>query len=355
MITRRPRAILLINGDEIDGWTEIETEENEYAAPDTVRVKIAMSGTQADRGPAWWAAVENAEIEVLLGRPTDPDSFTAADLTSVFVGRVDAVSLDWVERLIHLDGRDFTGELMDARASAKFVNLTSSQIAAQIGAKYGLAVEATPTSEKAGKYYEIDHVGLQDERTEWDLLNALAAHEGFVVYVSGRTLYFKERPSLDANPAFLITRHEATADATESGNYEVLTTERTLTVAGDITVKVHSWNTKQKKRFTKTARRSGRGGGKAHTYEYTIAGLTADQAQKRADAILVDLSRHAMRLHYEGPGRETLHISDIILLQGTGTAFDQPYYPERIVRVISKDAGLTWMIDAKNRATEDDA
>lgn len=352
--TRRPRAILTIAGDEIEGWLEIETEENEFSAPDSVRVTFGMGALPADRGPKWWSRIEDAEIEVFLGRPTDPKAFTTADLASVFVGQVDVVTLDWVERTITIDGRDKTGDLMDAKVSAKYVNLTASQIAEKIGAKYGLQVDATPTTTKAGRYYQIDHVDLQDERTEWDLLTSLAGHEGFVVYVSGRTLHFKERPGLDTTPTFLISRNEASATATESGNYEILRTERTLTVAGDISVKVRSWNAKQKKSFTKTASRGGRGGGKARRFEYTIPGLTADQAQKRADSILADLSRHAMRLSYEGPGRETLRISDIILLQGTGTDFDQPYYPERITRTISKDGGFRWSIDAKNRAAGED-
>lgn len=350
-ILRHPRGALRVNGDDIEGWLSIETEENEFSTADTFRITLSMSGLPLDRGPKWWMETQKAEVEIFMGLPANPDAFGAGDLTSVFFGEVDAVEADWVARVINISGRDLTARLLDDKTSEKFVNLTASEIVEKFAAKHGLTPEVTKTTTKAGRYYQIDHVDLQDERTAWDIVSWLAHEEGFAAYVRGRTLYFGPRSTADDQPAFIITRREADQNEPERGNYTRLATYRDLGVAGDIHVTVKSWNAKQKKGFTRTA---GSGGGEAKRYSYTIPGLSPDQAKDKARAILDDLSRHALRLEYEGAGRVDLHVSQTILLQGTGTGWDQVYFPEAIRRTLNKGEGLSWSISAKNRATDDE-
>lgn len=351
--TRRPRGAITVNGEEVEGWLEIETEENEFSAPDSFRVSLAMAGLPLDRAAKWWSEIDSPEVEIFAGLPSDPDAYSSADLTSIFFGVADAVEFNWNERVIVVTGRDLTGRLIDDKTAEKFVNLTASEIVAKFAAKHGLEAEITATTEKAGKFYQIDHVDLQTDRTAWDLITWLAQREGFAAFVRGKKLHFGPRPTLDDAPAFIIRRSEATYEEPENGNFVRLATFRDLAVSGDIRVTVKTWNPKRKKAYTKTAS-AGRSGGQTKDYSYTVPGLTPDEAEARAKSILADLSRHALRLEYEGLARATLHIGEVILLEGTGTVFDQTYFPDLIVRRLSKSDGFTWTINAKNRAAEDE-
>jgi len=87
-------------------------------------------------------------------------------------------------------------------------------------------------------------------------------------------------------------------------------------------------------------------------YAYTIAGLDPDQAQKKADQIRDELTRHQMRMSFEGPADNDLQMGNTIVLTGTETTFDQVYYPESISRHLSREGGYGWEVEAKNHLPE---
>lgn len=360
----QPRAIVQVDGSTHLDLIGFETEVNEFTAPDTFSATFPISGLPKDHDAAWWSAAEGVDIEIFAGRPRDGASFAAGDLTSIFVGKVDDVAVDWTERTLTINGRDLTAPLVDTKTSEKFTNKTSSEIVEALAGKYGMTPKVTATTTKVGKFYTIDHVDLKDERTEWDLVTWLAREEGFRVFVKGRELHFEPIPTSAAGEPFVIKRVAADAGQTESGNYVTLRTSRTLTVASDLKVTVKSWNSKKKRSFTATAQRKGkatgvgRGGGQKHKqeYSYTIPGLDLDQAQKRANQILAELSKHAMKLGFDGPAEEGLHVSDTIRLEGTGTAWDQVYFPESIHRTFDagEDGGYGWSVQAKNQPPENE-
>jgi phage protein D len=348
MEVRQPRGLVKINGARVDGWTAIETEENDYVQPDNFTVDFAMSALAKETDAAWFASQATLDFEIFIGFPADGENFNEAELDSMFFGRADDIDFDWLTGKIRVTGRDLTARLMDHKSSEKHVNLTASQIARKVAAKYGLTPVVTETSTKAGKLYQLDKVDLQVQRTEWDLLTWLAQEEGFVCYTQGRELHFEPRPPEGQASPYVVKRVAETEALTQSGNYVSLSTGRSLTVARDIKVTVRSWNSKRKRAFERVARRSG-GGGDVQEYNYTIAGLDPDQAQKRAQQILEDLSKHQMRLAFEGPADNELRLQKTIRLEGTETAFDQVYYPESIIRALSKDEGYTMDVRAKNQ------
>lgn len=346
---RRPRAIIQVNGEDLDGWLRWESDENEFYTADTATVTFGMSALPKDRGRAYWASLEKAEIEIFAAANA-PDEFTVADLDSVFAGVVDQVSFDWVDGTISLTCRDLTSRMIDTKTSEKFVNLTASKVVEQIAAKHGLNPVVTATSEKVGNLYQREQVDLQAERTEWDLLTWLANQEQFVVYVRGRDLHFEPKPQAGSAGSFVIEIKEV--EGIEEGNFESFSTSRDLGLSSEIKVTVKSWNTKAKKAFTRTATRKGRGRGDKIERSYTIPNLTPEQTQARANQLLAELSKHAMRLDFGGPASGALHIEDVIEVRGTGTAFDQVYYPESIVRSMAFEGGYTWAVGAKNTSPE---
>lgn len=357
---RQPRGLVKVNGAVVTGWTEFEAEQNEFYSPDTFRVSFAMSDLPKENGAAWFAAQGRLEVELFVGFPADPDHYSPGELTSIFFGVADEPSFEWDVLTIEITGRDLTADLIDHKTSEKYVNSTASQVATKLAQKYGLKPVVAATQTKVGRYYTRDLVNLQDDRTEWDLLTFLAREEGFAVYVKGRELHFEPKTAGKGEP-YLIRYTPASADGPPTLNGVRLTTSRALTVARDIEVTVTSHNSKKKLSFKAVSRRSktqkGPGAaGSVQKYSYSIPGLTQDQAQKRADQIRDELAKHEMKLRLEGPADNLLWITDAILLEGTGTAFDQTYFPQSIIRRLKagdgEDGGYSWMVEAKNHSPE---
>lgn len=342
-----PRAALLLDGQEVAGLVSFSTHQNEFTTPDEFSAVLAIGQLSQANGVAWLDGLQRgADAEIRCGAVTNAASFSSGDLPSVFVGVLDKIRTDWVAGLVHLDGRDLTAKLNDAKTSEKYINQTASQVAETLAAKYGLDTDVTATSEKVGALYKADHVDLKSERTEWDVLTWLARQSGFVTYTDGKTLYFGPRKT---PPPFVITR-SAIQGAIEAGNYVALDTDRTLTVSGDIKVTVKSWNHKAKKAYVATAKAAGAGKG-TQEFAYSIPGLTKDGAQKVADQKLAELTQHARCMSYEGPAFP-LKISDRVQVEGTGTGADVIFYPDSISTEWSV-GGYDLTLSAKNLPTED--
>ncbi len=348
---RAPRSVVKVNGQPMGGWLEWSWEANSLFQADTFSCAFAMSrlpdGFKAD----WWAAQTSIDVEFLVGFPQDPAAYSASDLTSVFAGRVDDPAFDWDRGVISVSGRDLTAAFLDNKTAEKFPNQTASQIATTLAGRRGLTPVVTATKTKVGRFYQIDKVRMESDRTEWDLLTYLAREEGFIVYVQGKELHFAPRPTDDAG-AYQVVWTPAAAGAPPSADHLRIRTSRSLTVAKDLVVIVRTWNAKSKKAFTRKATRNRAHGGTPQQYVYTIPGLTAEQAQQRANDLLAELTRHEMKLSFEGPAENGLGKAQMIKLSGTGTAFDQTYYPDTISRTFSVSDGYRWSVSAKNHSPE---
>lgn len=342
---RQPRSLVKIGGEIIQGWESWRAEANTFHDPDLFEVKFAVSALQSGRGVEWFGAQLRLDVEILAGFPADANAYSASELSSVFYGRVDDVSVDWETQTLTVSGRDLTSVFLDAKTSEKYVHKTASQVATLLSGKYGLTPKVTTTKALIGRYLQQDNVALQDQRTEWDLLTWLAREESFACYVKGRELHFEPKPT-GKQPAATIRWSREDADVVR------LTTTRVLTVSRNIEVTVRSWNAKQKKAFTRKATKTKSGATDTQKYSVSIPGLTPEEAQQRANQILAEKSIHEFRIEVEMPADLITSISDTIKLTGTGTAWDQVYFPESIVRTMSMDGGFEMTISAKNSSPE---
>jgi phage protein D len=349
---RRPRSIIKVNGQVIAGWESWTWDGNSLYQADTFDALFPMKDLPPKFGPVWWAAQTDLDIEIFVGFPANADSFSASDLESIFAGRVDDASFDWPRQCISIAGRDMTAGFLDNKTSEKFPNQTASQIATMLAGRRGLTPVVTATKTKVGRYYQIDNVRMEDDRTEWDLLTWLAREEGFIVYVKGKELHFE--PRAKGGDVFRVVWRPAEPGKPMSTDFTSVKTVRTLTVARDLTVIVRSWNSKAKRAFEKKATRNRPKSPNKQQYVYSIPGLTPQQAQERANQLLAELSRHEMKLSVEGPAENALGKAQVIQLSGTGTAFDQTYYPDVIRRSFdaSEGGGYRWSISAKNHSPE---
>ncbi|AJG19078.1 phage late control D family protein [Cupriavidus basilensis] len=359
---RQPRGAVKVNGVLINGWVEFELENNAFYSADTFRCTFAGALLPPDRDAAWFSEQQDMFVELFIGFPSDPVNYGPSDLKSWIYGQADDVVIDPVTNTVTVPGRDLTRVFIDTKTTQKWPNQTASQIATALAQKHGLTPMVETTTTRVGKYYEIDHVNLTDERSEWDILNYLADIEGFRVWVRGQSLYFQPPPDPKTTAPYRIVYEVATgADGVPKANFEALKMRRALTVSRGIQVKIRSWNKKYAKGFAvsypsnvKTIRvgSSALGSG-AQIYSRTIPNLTQEQALQRAQSWYQQIVAHEMRL--EGlamPGDNDLDTTSILDFSGTGTAFDQQYFPDTIHRSMNFDGGYDMTITAKNHSPE---
>lgn len=348
---RQPRSVVKVNGERLDAvsW---RVECNALHQADTFSVTFALSAMPAGKDRAWWASEGKIEVEIFAGFPADVDQFDESELKSLIVGRIDDVDLNPGTRSVQVSGRDYTADLIDTKTSEKFPENRASDIVSKIAARHGLTPNVEATTTKVGSYYKRDHVRLQDNSTEWELLTWLAREEGFTVFVRGKELHFKPKPE-DAKPRVFKWVDPTSTEGSPKFEATDLNFSRSLTLAKDVKVTVRSWNSKAKKAYTKTAKRTHpKGSGELQEFSYVIPNLTPEQAQQRANKLLAELSQHEMKVEIAGPADNDLTISDRIEIRGTGTAFDQVYYPESITLSMSDREGYGWQIAAKNHSAD---
>lgn len=361
--TRQPRGMVRLNDEAGTGWVSFEVESNTFYQADTFRVDFAISALPASSNADWFSRQSVILVELLAGFPPDPENYSRADLDSLILGLVDDVSFDPIARTITLSGRDLTSRLIDAKTIEKWPNLTASQIATQLAVAHGLVPKVTKTTTKAGSYYQIDHVRVQTgERSVWDLLTWLAHEENMQVYVKGKELHFEPFTKPTDNPYLLQWQDPYDEQGFPVFNGTSLTFSRNLTLAKDIIVEVRSWNVKNKKGFTKRAQATHNKNtvlkgaaqpyGEAQVYSYVYPGLTPDQALKKAQTLLAEITQHEMILDATLPADSLLTTRNVIQVTGTGTAFDQIYYPDSIRREMGMDSGYRMSVHAKNMNPE---
>jgi phage protein D len=350
---RQPRLKVTVNGAPLTGVLEAEVTNASHFASDTFRVLASSTGLPAAFSPAYWGLSVGDQVAVLVG--FSDASGNVASPTQLILGQVDDIEYDPIKRTLALSGRDLSAPMIDTKTNEKFQNLTSSEIAKQIAGRHGLTASVQATKIKAGSFYDIDNALLTQEQTEWDLLIYLAQHEGFDVWVSGNVLYFQP-PPVNTAPPYKITCPGPKGNVTPSNAVDIKLS-RSETLAKDIIVKVQSWNQKQQKAFVVTyhvsqAFKSQRTGGKAQTYSYTVPNLDRNQALALAKSMAEDITRNERVLTASLPGDNLLTTRCMVQLTGTGTAWDQKYYPDTVSRRISFDGGYRMDLRAKNHSTQ---
>jgi len=356
---RQPRGQVKVGGVLVHAWEEWTVDNNSFFGADTFRVTLVASALEQTNSVNWFSRQKSLEVEILAGFPTSPANPQDAEMETLIVGNVDDMDFNPASGTLSLSGRDLSARLIDNKtAPVAFRNQTSSDVAAALAKKYGLGAIITPTKTKVGTYWDQDHIGLTDQRSEWDVLTYLASQEGFVALVKGRDLIFGPSPFEEPPKSFYVLEWDATTGRPKF-NGSNLSLKRTLTVAKGVSVTASSFQTKNKKSITSVYPRKTKGVGigqaKAEVQEYKLrlppnkSVLEVEKAAKRRhDEILA----HELTLSAMLPADHSLDIKTAIKVQGTGTAFDQTYYPDAIVRTMSMEAGYSMEVRAKNRAPE---
>ena len=348
---RAPRLRVVSDNKPLPGVIKASWTDNNYYQTSHFNLSFAASA-----GPLGWWDVEPPlmiEIDVSLD---DGNSWTP-----MLTGEVDHIQFHIETGLIEMEGRDLSARLVEAKTQESFVNKTSSEVAAILAERHHMQTNITKTTTLVGRYYEADHTDMslgQFSRTttEWDLLIYLARYEGFDCFMTGNTLNFIPTPLPSANPYVI---QWTPPNSVPRANAITISMERSLTLAKDVQVKVMSWNGRQGRGFTKTARAIGgkaaiataSSGGKPTTtqqYVFVIANLDEATAQKKANEFAHEISLHERVVNVSMPGDVTLTPRNMFKLQGTQTSFDQVYFCASIDRSISFEEGYRQSIRLKN-------
>lgn len=359
---RQPRGAVKVNGELITGWTLFEIDNNGFFSADSFRCTFANAALPVDRNAAWFSEQQDMFVELFIGFPPDANSYTPAQLQSWIYGQVDDIDLDPVTNTIEVTGRDLTRLMIDTKTTEKWPNKTSSQIATLIAQAHGLTPVVQATTTKAGKLYAIDFVNLAVEHSEWDILTYLADKEGFRAWVRGQSLFFQPVPDpTKTEPYEMVWQPRTTERGVPVANFEMLKLQRSLTVSRGIQVVIRSFNAKTGKALTvafppnkpKSIKvgKSTVGQG-SQVYTKTIPGLDRAAALQRAQNWYQQLVAHEMKMQFAFPGDNSLDVTSIVKLSGTGTAWDQNYYPDSISRVMTVNGGYALSGHAKNHSPE---
>jgi phage protein D len=362
--TRTPRGIVKLGGVAVATWREWTVDNNSFFGADTFKVSFALSALDEEHSADWFSNQKSIEIEILAGFPIDPANPQPSEMVSLIVGHVDDIDVDLAARTLKLAGRDLSAQLIDNKTAPEaYKNQTASDIANQLAAKYGLTPIVTATTEHVGTYWDQDHVGIHDQRSEYDVLSYLASQEGFVLIIKGRSLYFGISPFLETPKEFYVLDWD-TSTGRPNFTGKQLSFTRALTIAKGVTVTATSFQTKHKHAITASYPKGSKGiaagratsvGGATQNHKIRLGpNKSVLEVEKAAHKRYDDIVAHEMKLSVTLLGDHYLDVQKAIKVQGTGTAFDQVYFPDSIIRTMNLDSSYMMEVRAKNSAPENE-
>ncbi len=354
----QPRMRLLANGVALP-VLQADVRQTGYYGSSKFSATLAAFGDAA-HGPAFWAGSDTYDVELQGGflAPGAPEG--SAAWQSLFMGTADEeLEIDLDRGTVLLQGRDYSGKLMDAKTAETFSNQTLAQIATTLAGRAGLQADVASTSQLAGQFYEIDHARTSHDTfsrssSYWEMITYLAQQEGYDVWVDGKTLHVQPKDAATGGPAFTVQSGQpsltGSADYGRVANVQRLTLVRRPALAKDVHVTVKSWGAKTKAMVSAMA------GPASATQKVvkTFPNLTQAQCSVIAANIRAELGRHERNVQFGMPGEFTLRPRAPIAVQGTGTAFDTTFFISEIDRSYSSKAGFWQTVMARNLPPEAD-
>lgn len=332
--TRKPGVQVTANGMLLPNVAAATVQSNNFYAADRFEITLAR---QTDDSATLAFLSEEPELELDISfRLSGVSAFTPA-----IRGKADLVSIDPIAGLLRAEGRDFSARMIDSVLAETFSNRTSSEIAEILAYRHNLTPAVAPTARITGRYYQGQHDAIMLDNfagraTEWDFLAFLAEVENYNLYVTESTLNFRP-PEAIRHPTFVYRPRDLIR----------LTLDRVMTLSGGVQVTVKSWDSRQHVAVVESATRAGSDSSQIQVEQVLIRpNLSADSARQLAARTLTGLFRHERSIEMLMPGELELTPRSIIMLQDTGTAFDQCYQIDSIERRLSPQSGFVQCVRA---------
>ena len=358
------RGIAVVNGYQVK-FKEFSVEQNGFSAANSFELQLPFFVQDTQKGEMILAngpnfdsqllEVDSIPVQLYVGKPKNPNQYTISDLTLLMNGYMDTARWEFRKsgEILSLRGRNIVGKMIDYKLDNKYPNLTSSAIAEMFASEIGLTPVITATSTLAGTWYNQNSATIGRETTVWDLLLFLAKAENFIVRITtDNKLLF--------GPYATVTTYQSSTPIPYAWGYDIeqINFERSPHAAKNIVVKVISYSRKYNKKGTnytdhhieETAKSttqkstviSGQTGQReSYTEVYTIPGLTRDQAQAKAQAILAELSRSELIGNFTAAGNTDLNVDRQVNIYGVGLNLSQTYYLNRVTHRFGVQNGYT--------------
>jgi hypothetical protein len=300
----------------VPGIIAVTVDAVGYFAASRFRV-VVSTGCNAEFNADYYGNVGQQQISIALL----PDGGGSIPMLT---GVIDNVTIDFRNDVAVLAGRDLSALLIDTDLAETFQNQTSAQIAQMIATRHGLAAQIHPTKMMVGQYYDVDHarniLGLNSRvGNEWGLLCQLAQAEGYMVAVQGTTLIFQPP---DESVAMMLPCTAFSNLAVDVAN------------AVPQSVRIKSWNCRQKRSIEASAGGAGRGTTSVRP------NLGSDEALNMAQSELGMVLQHGRMMVGTMPGEAILQPGLRIGLYGTGSSFDGVYLVTSVRRTIDQACGF---------------
>lgn len=344
-----PEVRLRVDGQDVPLEAEADVIEvsvlQDVSAPGMFAVRLM--NWDLDKLQFTWSDdplfAEGAEVEVLMGY--------MGELEPVFVGEITGLEPEFradETPTVTVRGYDRGHRLLRGRKTRSFIQVKDSDIAAQVAEEAGLTAEAEDTK------VTLEYV-LQHNQTDLEFLEARARRIGYEVWVEGKILKFRPRPSDEAE---ILTLH------LEEDLLEFSPRLSTVGLAGE--VEVRGWSPKDKEAVLGKAAAADAGstmGGKtggldvaAGAFDAAVA-VSVDEpvSQGEADQIAAGRIRE-MALSYvtgEGvaAGRADLKAGTVVKIDGCGQRFSGLYYLASVNHVYSPKRGYRTAFTVRRSAT----
>jgi phage protein D len=395
---RAPRLRVKANGVEFAAYSA-EVIQNHNHANDTFQVSLPLFDPKAPKDWTYWADESDIEIEIAIGFAdaaghvgswtvlitgpleapamaplsygyhSSPNKGRAAIGAGGMIGQEGGPAHP-AGAVLTLQGTDYSATLAQSPLAQQFTggSVTLQQVLDQIQAHHPqLQFQLADGGDDIGDPYDQQQGRLFLNRSEWDVLTALADHEGYRVTVKGRKITIGPGGQADAgNPYALYYRRGAlSADGLmylpPESNCITLRLARKLSVAKGVDSFVQSYDSATGRRLSRKAsarssRRANRAtsGQSANGLIYTdnIPGMTDTQAKKHAQKKAGQIAQFEREIAFQIPGDLSLTVDRMVSLSGTGTAYDQAYEIDQLVHQFDMQRGYAIEGRARNKSSD---
>ena len=337
---RQPRAYLIVEDVTLPA-TSIDVNLSKTHKSDTFHAEVPFGALPPGMDERWWSEKSNISVQVFISMTADGVGVKRFD------GKVDQVGHDFARRVLTIQGRDKSAELIDNKAQKKFNNKSPDQVVKELASDHGVEVDADAVGKKAGKLFQIDYAKIAQGGSTWTVINRLADENGMVAYMTGGKLYFK--PFDEKLPVYKLVYVPPTPESAANGNFMTPTTSRNVILGRPVKVKVSSWNHKENKAYSSEQTES-KGTGSPLIYNYEAPGMTGDQVEKLAKKRLAENTSHELSYTLNIPGDTALTPRVDLELSGTNTAYDQRHEITTIQETISQDGGYRMTVSGKAKS-----
>lgn len=335
-----PRCVVEVAGQYVlpDDVVGCDVDNTLYMAADSFEVTVSNDDLKSD----WFR--KKQQVKIYYGY-VDPTNWGVGDLDHVFTGIIDGVQPKWSKtegEIVQLVGRDYSAPLIDTVFSMAFANRTGSQIATILAEKYGLTPLITPTTTIMTK-------DVYQNKQEWDVLQTIAAREGFVCYVTkDLQLYFGPRQESDS----VVVGTVSAKGIGQSGS-EISFDDSSVGVINVVTV-MH-WHGKQliQASAQNVALIQAMGGQVVEKIITDSKATTNALAQLFAANYLHQYSRQAVTGTITDAPGNTLYVAEKKLTITDAGRFSGLYYLEEVKHKFSKGSGFTVDLDLTNIRPDD--